>query len=229
MKRFRTLQKRRFLETGTVVVMAIGIDIVAGEPPVAIHPVVWMGRLINLERKALPAEGRIVQLLSGGALVAANLYIACVAGAYMQRGMDRLPLVARLGAQAVALNALMSLRMLGHEARRVAQFVNDDDTPGARRALRSLVSRDTADLDSPLILAAAIQSVAENASDSVIAPLLSYALFGLPGAAVYRMANTMDSMIGYHGSYEHLGKAAARLDDLLNLVPARDGRSTGAC
>ena len=68
---------------------------------------------------------------------------------------------------------------------------------------------------------AAIESVAENTTDSFVAPWLAFALFGLPGAAAYRALNTLDSMIGYRGRYEHLGKAAARLDDLVNLVPAR--------
>src|SRR5262249_61854725 len=91
----------------------------------------------------------------------------------------------------------------------------------ARYALRSLCSRDASQLDPPLLVAAAIESVAENASDSFVAPLFYYALFGLPGAVFYRAVNTLDAMIGYHGRYEYLGKAAARLDDVLNFVPAR--------
>ena len=91
----------------------------------------------------------------------------------------------------------------------------------ARHALRLLVSRDTAELDAPLLAAAAIESLAENASDSFVAPLLYYGLAGLPGACVYRAANTLDAMLGYHGRYEYLGKLPARFDDLLNLAPAR--------
>ena len=68
---------------------------------------------------------------------------------------------------------------------------------------------------------AAIESAAENTTDSYVAPWLAFALFGLPGAVAYRAVNTLDSMIGYHGRYEHLGKASARLDDLANLLPAR--------
>jgi adenosylcobinamide-phosphate synthase len=87
--------------------------------------------------------------------------------------------------------------------------------------LRWLVSRDTAALDAPLLAAAAIESLAENASDSVVAPLLAYALAGLPGACAYRAVNTLDAMVGYRGRYEYLGKVPARLDDLLNIAPAR--------
>ena len=82
-----------------------------------------------------------------------------------------------------------------------------------------IVSRDTSALSPALVAAAAVETVAENSSDSVVAPLLAYAAFGLPGVWWYRAANTLDAMIGYHGKYEYLGKAAARLDDLLNVVP----------
>src|SRR5262249_18581607 len=82
-------------------------------------------------------------------------------------------------------------------------------------------SRDPSALDAPLVVAATVESVAENASDSFVAPLFYYALFGLPGAVAYRAINTADAMIGYHGRYERLGKVAARLDDVANFVPAR--------
>ena len=91
----------------------------------------------------------------------------------------------------------------------------------ARYSLRSLVSRDAGALSEPLVAAAAIESVAENTTDSFIAPWLAFALLGLPGAFAYRAVNTLDSMIGYRGKYEYLGKASARLDDFLNFVPAR--------
>jgi adenosylcobinamide-phosphate synthase len=84
-----------------------------------------------------------------------------------------------------------------------------------------IVSREVAELDEARVAAAAVESLAENASDSVAAPLLYYVAFGLPGAYLYRMANTLDAMWGYRGRYEFLGKAAARTDDLLNLIPSR--------
>jgi adenosylcobinamide-phosphate synthase len=95
------------------------------------------------------------------------------------------------------------------------------DVSRARQALRSLVSRDPSQLDAALIAAAAIESLAENASDSFVAPLFYYSLLGLPGAWAYRAVNTLDAMVGYHGRYEYLGKIPARIDDLLNLIPAR--------
>jgi adenosylcobinamide-phosphate synthase len=84
-----------------------------------------------------------------------------------------------------------------------------------------LCSRSPDDLDAPALIAATVESIAENASDSLVAPLLFFAFFGVPGAVFYRVANTQDAMMGYHGRLEYAGKVAARLDDLLNLVPAR--------
>jgi adenosylcobinamide-phosphate synthase len=120
-----------------------------------------------------------------------------------------------------ALKPLFALRMLVDSGATVRHALERDDLPAAREALGSLVSRKRDDLDAELVAAAAVESLAENLSDSVVAPLLAYALFGLPGAACYRLVNTMDAMIGYRGHYEHLGKSAARLDDVLNLIPSR--------
>ena len=82
-------------------------------------------------------------------------------------------------------------------------------------------SRDASALGPAELAGASIESVAENASDSVVAPLFYYAVFGLPGAVVYRAVNTLDAMVGYRGRYEYLGKASARFDDVLNFIPAR--------
>src|SRR5205807_7932914 len=91
----------------------------------------------------------------------------------------------------------------------------------ARLALRSLCSRDSNELTREELLAATIESLAENASDSFVAPLFYYVLLGVPGAVGYRAINTLDAMIGYRGQFEALGKCAARLDDIVNLIPAR--------
>jgi adenosylcobinamide-phosphate synthase len=91
----------------------------------------------------------------------------------------------------------------------------------ARFELRALVSRDTRNLSRALLVSAAVESVAENSSDSLVAPLFYYLIFGIPGAVAYRVVNTLDAMIGYHGEYEYLGKFVSRLDDVLNFIPAR--------
>jgi adenosylcobinamide-phosphate synthase len=103
----------------------------------------------------------------------------------------------------------------------VGEALTQNHLDEARLNLKCLVSRDAMSLSSSLVAAAAIESVAENTTDSFIAPWMAFAIFGLPGAVAYRAINTLDSMIGHRGKYEYLGKAAARLDDIVNVVPAR--------
>jgi adenosylcobinamide-phosphate synthase len=121
----------------------------------------------------------------------------------------------------LVLTSMFALRALGDAARAVRAALDARDLAGARFALRSLCSRDPSELGAEDLIGASIESVAENASDSVLAPLFYYVLLGLPGAVFYRAINTLDAMVGYRGRYEYLGKASARLDDVLNFVPAR--------
>jgi adenosylcobinamide-phosphate synthase len=122
---------------------------------------------------------------------------------------------------ALLLKPMFAARALVGAAGAVEAALRGGELSRARDGLRSLCSRDPSRLDAPLVIAGTVESLAENASDSLVAPIFYYALFGLPGAVAYRAVNTLDAMIGYHGRHEYVGKAAARLDDALNLVPAR--------
>lgn len=200
--------------------LAVAWDLLLGEPPARAHPVVWMGTAARaLERRA-PTAGRGAQLAYGALLAVAPpvAYAAAVArgGRWLR---SRPPLGLLVGVP--LLKSTFAIRELRRAGEGVRAPLAAGDLAGARAGLRSLVSRDPADLDAPLIAAAATESLAENLGDSVVAPLFYYALFGPPGAVAYRAINTLDAMIGYRGRYEWLGKAAARLDDLVNLVPAR--------
>lgn len=121
---------------------------------------------------------------------------------------------------ALLLKCTFSIKGLQHAALGVKKLLLDNKLDEARWELRSLVSRNT-DLPKPLLVSATVESVAEGTGDSLVAPLFYFLLFGVPGAIGYRVVNTMDSMIGYHGKYEYLGKFASRLDDVLNFIPAR--------
>jgi adenosylcobinamide-phosphate synthase len=201
-------------------VLAFAWDVLLGEPPARLHPVVWMGRVIELAVRPAPRQSPTLELLYGAAVAIVVPSLFALAGCALLAALASLP-IARTLVEAYLLKSAFALRALGEAALSVRDALSADDLAGARAALRSLCSRDAARLDAPLVAAAAVESVAENASDSVVAPLLAYVLLGLPGALFYRAVNTMDAMIGYHGRYEYLGKAAARLDDALNLVPAR--------
>ena len=119
------------------------------------------------------------------------------------------------------LKSCFAVRGLGQAASAVRERLEAGETERARTDLSALVSRDTSQLTPSSAASAAVESVAENTTDSFVAPWLAFALFGLPGALAYRAVNTLDAMIGYHGKYEYLGKASARLDDVLNFIPAR--------
>lgn len=132
--------------------------------------------------------------------------------------------------QALALKPAFAGRALVQAGWRVEVALERSQLAQARAELRSLVSRPTSELDISLVAAAAIESLAENLVDSWVAPLLAYAIFGLSGAYAYRAVNTADAMWGYRTArYEQLGKAAARLDDVLNFLPARLGAAVLCC
>jgi len=200
---------------------ALALDAVAGEPPDALHPVVAMGRFYARLRRFAPLrEARAASFAYGCAMALAGpLVFGGVAWA-IGRALAPLPLLA-IVFEIFLLKSALSVRMLGQAATAVGRALAEGDATRARFGLRSLVSRDTALLDEPLMAAAVVESVAENASDSLVAPLFFFVVGGVPGAIAYRACNTLDSMIGYHGETEWLGKAAARLDDVVNLVPAR--------
>ena len=122
---------------------------------------------------------------------------------------------------ALVLRTTFTVRGLSSAANGVRDALKRGRLDEARDGLKHLVSRDASSLSAPLVTAAAIESVAENTTDSYVAPWLAFAIFGVPGAVAYRVINTLDSMLGHRGKYEYLGKASARLDDVANLIPAR--------
>ena len=204
-----------------VLLLAIALDAAFPEPPGAIHPVVWMGKATSaLERLAegLGNNGSFAL----GALIAVAVPALFAGAAWLAvitlLGLGDIPFL--IGA-AILLKTTFAVRGLVRAAQETQYSIEHGDILMARYSLRGLVSRDAEDLSEPQVSAAAIESVAENTTDSFIAPWLAFALLGLPGAFAYRAVNTLDSMIGYRGKYECLGKVSARLDDLLNLIPAR--------
>ena len=207
------------LMAAATVLLAGVIDAVFGEPPNAIHPVVWMGRLVTALERRRPRGRPRAELAYGALIVAVTAGVCAAAGLALVVALAHLPWWLALPMGAVALKVTFSLRGLVAAGRHVQRAL-DSDADAAREGLRALVSRDR-DLSPPQIVSATIESLAENLTDSVVAPLLAFAVFGLPGALVYRALNTMDAMIGYHGELEYVGKVAARADDVANFIPAR--------
>jgi adenosylcobinamide-phosphate synthase len=202
------------------IILALLIDRWWGEPPAPLHPVVWMGHYLKRIGQDLPNHPPAMAFVFGtlGWVVGAGL----VAALYGLAGLElaRLPAWLDVILTALLLKPLFALRLLLREVSAVEAALAQGLESGRAR-LAHIVSRDTTQLDSDEIRESSLESLAENLSDSVIAPLFWFALFGLPGAAVYRFANTADAMWGYRGRWEWAGKFAARADDLLNLLPAR--------
>ena len=187
-----------------------------GEPPAPFHPVVWMGRILGwLETRAPPCSR--ARFRFGAVVALANPMLWAAVGWLVER-LSPWPVCA------VLLKASFSGRALLSAAARVENALETGRLVEARQQLMHLVSRPTAELSPSLVAAAAIESLTENLVDSWVAPLAAYACFGLAGACAYRATNTADAMWGYQDpEYEWLGKVAARLDDLLTLLPARLG------
>ena len=201
--------------------LALAWDLALGEPPKAIHPVVGIGKTIGFLERIAPKANRVAQFLYG-LMIALLLPATLAAGTYfLAQWLKELWVPAYIVVVAILLKTCFSIRGLQTSANDVRISLEENDSSGASRNLTSLVSRNTTQLTPEQSASAAIESVAENTTDSFVAPWLYFAIFGLPGAIAYRAVNTLDAMIGYHGKYEYLGKASARLDDLLNLVPAR--------
>ena len=198
---------------------ALALDLALGEPPNAFHPVAWMGRFIGWGWRHRPQRGRGQQFLYGAVLVTIGMAFFSLPWALLS-ALDipfwwlwSIPL----------LKLTFSIRALFRAGRQVQKALEDGDLPKARRLVGwHLVSRDTSQLSPPLVVAATVESLAENITDGLTSPLFYYALGGLPAAWAYRFCNTADSMLGYHDpEREYLGKSAARLDDALNWLPAR--------
>jgi adenosylcobinamide-phosphate synthase len=187
----------------------------------ALHPVAWFGKLAERVVARAPLAGAL-RAGSCGLMLALGLpalAVLCAAGALLVCAHIHAGLA--FGAQVFLVYACVCLYGLLDAGEKLALALREPGLDAARERLRWLCSRDPSALDEAGLVNGAVESLAENLSDSVVAPLFFLACFGLPGAVAYRAINTLDAMIGYRGRYEWLGKAAARLDDLANLVPAR--------
>lgn len=198
-----------------VLLLAILFDLVFGEPPSFIHPVVWMGKMIDFFMQKAPLSHRkiyglfMVVLCIGTAFIIGYLLsaitgiIGMIIGAYF-------------------LKSTFSIRMLLVSAIGIQKDLEIGNIEKVRNDLKTFVGRDTSRLNTHQSASAVIESLAESFVDGILAPLFYFFIFGLPGALAYRMINTLDSMVGYKKEpYVELGYAAAKLDDLANLVPSR--------
>lgn len=210
----------RFPRLAAPLLAGYALDLLLADPEGWPHPVRAYGALIAAgERRLNQGPHRFAK----GALLAGGLVGGTFAAfRLLDQALQRLPPAVGLAADSAWVFCGLANAGLVREGRAVFDALEREGLDAGRRQLARIVGRDTARLDAQQIRTAVLESLAENLSDGVVAPLLAYALAGVPGLMAYKMVNTLDSMVGYRSPrYEQFGKFAARLDDAANLVPAR--------
>ncbi len=205
--------------------IAFLLDLTLGDPFWMPHTVTAIGKSISLLerllRRILPAKP--ADEILGGALLAIAVlsFWTCLAALLLAAAGAFHPAL-RFALECFLCWQMLAAKCLAVSAANVHAALDKGNLPGARKALSLIVGRDTAKLSAPAAARAAVETVAENTSDAVVAPMLFFALGGAPLAVAYKAINTMDSMIGYKNEkYRFFGRAAARLDDIANFIPAR--------
>lgn len=204
--------------------LAVGLDLLIGDPESRFHPVALLGKAIAgleglLYRGAASGRGR---RLAGAVLVLVSAAPVCIISSLLLALLERESPLLAAAAGGFLLWSTIGANSLKREARRVLGFLQNGDLQAARERLGLIVGRDTEHLDEGEITRATVETVAENISDGVIAPLFYFAVGGVPLALTYRAINTLDSMVGYRNErYRDFGWFAARLDDVANFLPAR--------
>lgn len=211
------------MKMALLVVAGYLLDGLIGDPRWLPHPVRGIGWLISQGEHRLNRGGPVARLLAGGVLTCSVVGVTALVawGTVIGAGLIH-PLVDDV-VTVIGVGLLLARRSLAEEAgRAVCRPLLAGDLPAARRAVSWVVGRDTDGLDERGVARASIETLAENLSDGIVAPLLFALVGGLPGIALYKAINTLDSMIGHRDSrFLYFGRAAARLDDAANWLPAR--------
>jgi adenosylcobinamide-phosphate synthase len=201
------------------------LDLLLGDPENLWHPVRAIGWLISKSeavlRRLFPKTPR--GELAAGVVLAVFVPAVCFAAPFfLLRLLGAVHPLLSFAAESILCWQALAVKSMKTESMRVCRALTGKDLPGARRAVSRIVGRDTAALDEAGVIRAAVETVAENTGDGVIAPLLFLFCGGAPLGFLYKAVNTMDSMVGYRNErYLYFGRAAARLDDAANFIPAR--------
>lgn len=214
-----------------VILSAYILDILLGDPKLILHPVVLIGKLISGTEKGLRIILRIDdkresqklrKRFMSVVLVIIVLFVCTAIPLMLLICVYRLNTAAGIILEAFMCYQLLCTKSLYEESMKVKRALDDGDIVKARYAVSMIVGRDTKRLDDKGIARAAVETVAENTSDGIIAPLVYMFVFGAAGGYFYKTVNTMDSMVGYkNDKYLYVGFAAAKLDDFLNFLPSR--------
>ena len=205
------------------IIIGFIIDFFVGDPHAIPHPVVAIGKLISfLDRKLRIGDSDKRDILWGVWTVLIVSAVSIAVPSFILWVMWKIHPVAYLAVNSIMCAQIVAARELVRECSAVEKALEKGDVEGARKAVSYVVGRDTEALDKEDICRAAVETIAENGSDGVIAPLFWMFLFGAVGGFFYKAVNTMDSMLGYkNDKYLYFGRAAARTDDFVNFIPSR--------
>lgn len=201
----------------SIILLAVFIDLLIGELPSNSHPVVWMGKLIEF------FKGYLIKLKSrwSGFILTTLLTLIFIVPVLVLIYYLKFNLMIFILISGIILSTTFSIKMLINSSKDIALDLSSN-TEKARQNISYLVSRDTKKLDNSQLISATVESLTENITDSITSPILFYFIFGLPGAVFYRLVNTLDAMVGYKNEENALiGWFPAKLDDILNYIPAR--------
>ncbi|QLH74409.1 MAG: cobalamin biosynthesis protein [Methanomassiliicoccales archaeon] len=204
-------------------VLALLIDLLLGEPPTPLHPVVWMGKMIGYLDKRIKRTSQRADRLKGVFLALVPLCIFPLSFTLMLGVIhDLFGAVVWAVVSAVVVKTMFAINAMDRHVRPIMEALERDDLDAARRGASMIVSRDVSKLDKEHVISCAAESAAENTVDSVFSPLFYLGLGGMPLMVFYRVSNTLDAMVGYM-SMEHIniGRFSAKLDDATNWVCAR--------
>ena len=215
------------LESVVIVAFALLLDFFIGDPKTKYHPTAWIGKLIASLVPFTKSNSIRKELIGGILLVSVIVVTVCTVLVVLDIGIslltiDIVSLVVSIAVSSILLKTTIAIRGMQIHALAVVDAVEKGDLDSARNHLSMIVKRDTKHLDKNHILSAVLESVSENTVDGVTGPLFYYAIFGLPGAFVYRVINTIDSMIGYKTTlFKNVGWFGAKCDTVLNYLPSR--------
>ena len=215
------------LESVVIVAFALLLDFLVGDPKTKYHPTAWIGKLIASLVPFTKSNSIRKELIGGILLVSVIVVTVCTVLVVLDIGIslltiDIVSLIVSIAVGSILLKTTIAIRGMQKHALAVVDAVEKGDLGSARNHLSMIVKRDTKNLDKNHILSGVLESVSENTVDGITGPLFYYAIFGLPGAFVYRAINTVDSMIGYKTTlFKNVGWFGAKCDTVLNYAPSR--------